>query len=372
MGESVCPKTYCSAHDEWLIVKLCMYVGYHGANNVSNFCGDPVTQLNFKKFFFMKLDSLLSARCRHRSMNSSSMEGHTSLSTILVYYAKSFPFVEPASYLLMVESFGAYFKDLTLVYVNSKCPMSRDCVEVIECLTRCCRYDRLALDVINQAGDMCLTDLNIMAQLVTNQHLKSFTLLGVTCFDIRMLVSNDKLNGCLGCLSSHTRAGWSSHGGISNPHHAVSQSEVGCHQPVNPAARPLLVLSDDLIVNLSDQGRAPLRELGIEVMHTILHPNEGLQHIEAGSWTRLRTHSSCLQVHVFVLFWVPCDVLFRSLLPEIPLASISINRHLPCRGIRSLADRFSSTLPKVRRLIQLLKHLRKRIRYRTRFHGDEM
>ena len=32
----------------------------------------------------MKLDSLLSARCRHRSMKSSSMEGHTSLSTALV------------------------------------------------------------------------------------------------------------------------------------------------------------------------------------------------------------------------------------------------------------------------------------------------
>ena len=40
---------YCSAHDEWLIMKLCMYVGYHTANNVSTFGGDPVTQLNFKK-----------------------------------------------------------------------------------------------------------------------------------------------------------------------------------------------------------------------------------------------------------------------------------------------------------------------------------
>ena len=39
---------YCSAHDEWLIMKMCMYVGYHDANNVSNFGGDPVTQLNFK------------------------------------------------------------------------------------------------------------------------------------------------------------------------------------------------------------------------------------------------------------------------------------------------------------------------------------
>ena len=38
---------YCSAHDEWLIMKLCMYVGYHTVNNVSNFGGDSVTQLNF-------------------------------------------------------------------------------------------------------------------------------------------------------------------------------------------------------------------------------------------------------------------------------------------------------------------------------------
>ena len=38
---------YCSARDEWLIMKLCMYVGYHDGNNVANFGGDLVTQLNF-------------------------------------------------------------------------------------------------------------------------------------------------------------------------------------------------------------------------------------------------------------------------------------------------------------------------------------
>ena len=37
---------YCSAHDEWLIMKRCMYVRYHTANNVSNCVGGPVTQLN--------------------------------------------------------------------------------------------------------------------------------------------------------------------------------------------------------------------------------------------------------------------------------------------------------------------------------------
>ena len=32
MSEDMSP--YCSAHDEWLIMTLCMYVGYHDANNL--------------------------------------------------------------------------------------------------------------------------------------------------------------------------------------------------------------------------------------------------------------------------------------------------------------------------------------------------
>ena len=43
MSEDMSP--YCSAHDEWLIMKLCMYVGYHDANNVQMLV---VTQLNLK------------------------------------------------------------------------------------------------------------------------------------------------------------------------------------------------------------------------------------------------------------------------------------------------------------------------------------
>ena len=53
MSEDMSP--YCSAHDECLIMKLYMYVGYHDANNVSNFGGNPVTQLNFKKRFKFNL-----------------------------------------------------------------------------------------------------------------------------------------------------------------------------------------------------------------------------------------------------------------------------------------------------------------------------
>ena len=46
---------YCSAHDECLIMKLCMYVGYHDANNVSYFGGDPATQLHFLNVLYYYL-----------------------------------------------------------------------------------------------------------------------------------------------------------------------------------------------------------------------------------------------------------------------------------------------------------------------------
>ena len=50
MSADVSP--YCSAHDEWLIMKRCMYVGYHDANNVSNFGGGPESQLHFLKTLY--------------------------------------------------------------------------------------------------------------------------------------------------------------------------------------------------------------------------------------------------------------------------------------------------------------------------------
>ena len=42
---------YCSAHDEWLIMKLCMYVRYHTDNELSNFGGEPAAQLHFTTIF---------------------------------------------------------------------------------------------------------------------------------------------------------------------------------------------------------------------------------------------------------------------------------------------------------------------------------
>ena len=40
MSEDMSP--YYSAREEWLIMKRCMCVGYHDANNVCIFGGDPI------------------------------------------------------------------------------------------------------------------------------------------------------------------------------------------------------------------------------------------------------------------------------------------------------------------------------------------
>ena len=58
---------YCSAHDEWLIMKLCLYVGYNDANNVSNFGGDPV---KFKKTFYSIIYAVLRTWCSIAVMRS--------------------------------------------------------------------------------------------------------------------------------------------------------------------------------------------------------------------------------------------------------------------------------------------------------------
>ena len=53
MSEDMSP--YCSALDEWLIMKLCMYVRYHDAN-VSNFGSDPI---QFRKRFYSIIYTVL-------------------------------------------------------------------------------------------------------------------------------------------------------------------------------------------------------------------------------------------------------------------------------------------------------------------------
>ena len=69
LSEDMLP--YYSAHDEWLIMKLCMYVRYHDANNVSNCGGDPVTQLNFKTVlvFFLCPSEDMSPYCSAQTLH---------------------------------------------------------------------------------------------------------------------------------------------------------------------------------------------------------------------------------------------------------------------------------------------------------------
>ena len=73
---------YCSAHVEWLILKLCMYVGYHDANNVSTFGGDVVTKLNFKTRFKKVMRDLQ----RRKDKNDDDQYNYGNFSDIRLYH----------------------------------------------------------------------------------------------------------------------------------------------------------------------------------------------------------------------------------------------------------------------------------------------
>ena len=91
---------YCSAHDELLIMKLCMYVGYHDATHHAMCEILVVTQLNFKnvlKLFYTVLQArrtivvmrplVLRLLLRNHAQAAEvwkTVAGHTSLSTALV------------------------------------------------------------------------------------------------------------------------------------------------------------------------------------------------------------------------------------------------------------------------------------------------
>ena len=253
----------------------------------------------------------------------------------LVEVARYLKVVEPASYLAMVERFGAYFKKLTLIYVGSKYPMSSDCVEVIRCITRCCRYEILTLCPSSRTRSQCPNDLNILAQLFTNQHLKSLWLIGIICFDIR------ETNGFLERLNLLWQSGFPSWA-LASPRGMLAVTSKFTELRVLYFNSSML--SDDLIVHLSDKRRARLQELAIEVTcPTFLYP---LPRIQASSWIRLHGYSPGLQVHVNVVDLIPDDALYGFLIPEMAVAFLNFIGRSKCADIRSIADRFSSTLRK--------------------------
>ena len=189
---------------------------------------------------------------------------------------------------------------------------------------------------------LIIDDVLAQLKMCTTQHLKSLTLRGDTAMDIRALLSNDKLNGLerLNLYWQGTVSLW------------LPPTEMLAFTSQFTQLRALYLhspmLSDDLIVILSDQGRAPLLELGIKVIETYVTSlvGSGLPQFEASSWTKLRTHSPCLQVHVKVMSWIKEYELFHFLLPEMEIASINFLEGSKCGDISLIADRFSSTLRK--------------------------
>ena len=192
--------------------------------------------------------ALEAAFCHPSVWNTVTIESNT---TDLLLHGFGVPY-RPSKSLPMVKRFGAYFKDLSLTLgfdgtMQNQIP--RECEDLIQCIKRCCRYERLTLDAFSYERVMRPTDLNILAQLFTNQHLKSIALLGVTCKDVRVLLSH-RLNGCLERLSIQE------HGEDTKLRFPILASQLTRLRALHLRS---FGVSDDLIVSLADPGRAPLR-----------------------------------------------------------------------------------------------------------------
>ena len=85
MSEDMSP--YCSANDELLIMKLCMYVVYHDANNVSHFGDDPI---KFKKRFIV-LFKLFYGHVRYAVTVSAAVATCYAITRRLQQYGKAIP-----------------------------------------------------------------------------------------------------------------------------------------------------------------------------------------------------------------------------------------------------------------------------------------
>ncbi|KAI0210594.1 hypothetical protein LSAT2_004648 [Lamellibrachia satsuma] len=186
-----------------------------------------------------------------------------------------------ASYVPMVERFGAYFQDLTLVFVDYEMRMTPDCEAVIACLSRCSRYERLTLDVRSLVrsrdivGDFVprTTDLDVLSRLVTDAYrLRSFELRAWPVYPrvrsvdmLAALQSNGKLRGCLERLSLYWQSAHNSTWVSLNtlvPTPSQMLSVTAHFTRLRSLYLRSSMLSDDLIVDLADSRHAPLQQLG--------------------------------------------------------------------------------------------------------------
>ena len=272
-----------------------------------------------------------------------------------------------ASYVPMVERFGAYFQDLTLIVHGYDMKMTPDCEAVVACLGRCCRYERLTLDVRSLVrsrdivGDLepRTTDLDVLARLVADAYrLRTFELRAWPVYPrvrsvdmLAALQSNDKLRGCLERLSLYWQSAdnstWVSLNTV-----VPSPAQMLAATAHFTRLRALYVrssmLSDDLIVDLADSRHAPLQRLGILVTYSSSRSDGEIPRIEATSWGRLRAYSPSLQVHVTVMTRMPADKLSDMLMPEMPVTAVSFMRYSQCgaTNIRSITDKFCASLHK--------------------------
>ena len=275
--------------------------------------------------------------------------------------------VLPQKYVHMIEKFGKYFKDLTLIYNGYLTILPAHCAKVLTALAKTCRLETLTLQVggMITKDDFHLrkareSDMKSFCELVTQAYrLKSFNLKswpmypGMTTANILVdLMGNPKLKELeeLKLYWQNASSGtWATQNAVL-PTFEETLDVVTHFTQLSVLCLRSPMMSEEMIVELASPHRVPLQRLGILVCFSRHDPHRRGQipQISCEAWKALTTHSCDLVVDVTVVNRVPYVYLCSLLLPEVPVFSINFMRYARCdqEDVLSLVDKYSKTLRK--------------------------
>ena len=275
------------------------------------------------------------------------------------------PVIMPECYLTMIQRFGTYFQDLTLIFAGFLKRIPTACKAVIEALAVNCRLESLTLEVGGIVTKLDLVtqvprrgDLGTVAQLIQEAfRLKSFSLRswptypGLETVNILQTLRENPRLVDLEKLSLF----WNSanHGTWATLNAQLPTPDEILHtvqhfRSLHTLCLRSTMLSNDAILELAHPGHTPIQRLGILVTYSSHDRSQGLPDVTSHAWSKLLGHSPDLGVDVTVANRIPYVELAGFLKPEMPLTSISFMRYARCgtADIASLNDKYHKKLRK--------------------------
>ncbi len=276
-------------------------------------------------------------------------------------------FISPKRHLNMIQNFGCYIKNLSLVYIGyQRTTIPDDCKAVIEELKhRATRIETLILDadiIITErdilSNDVKYSDLDPFIDLVQNAaDLKSITIRswpnyrGLKSGDILgALIQKEKSLGLKKLAlywESARDATWATLNAILPPHDTMTALMKNFSNLVALSLRSSMI-NEDILKQLSRKDHAPIEKLNILITFSRQEPQKHLPEIQEGTWQMLRDHSPELLVEFTVVTRIPYADLANFMKPNIPVGGLGFMKYarIGKYDLQDISHKYAQTLQK--------------------------